>query len=221
MGSDSVVELFRLMDNRAALLQLIADGTLDKEAVAAQVDVSRPTLDRAYRELQEAGILTSTADGYSLTNFGQLFCQNFRHTTDGLGTMAEFREVLSRLPADASIDTRVLDGASLSRADGGDVTTAVSEAAGPLRDATELTAYVPPTNATVLDAVGAAPGAEIYEASTTAPYEVLVADQTVVIVVPAAPDESAAVLSNDTPAAGRWASEFFDRLVDAEQTRDV
>lgn len=117
MGTDSVVDLLHLSYKRHDIIRLISDGTLDKRAVEAAIDSSRPTLDRAYRELEGAGIITSTGTSYELTNFGELFCQEFVRTWDAFGTLTEVRDVLSYLPRDAAIDMRLLEDAAIHQAE--------------------------------------------------------------------------------------------------------
>jgi predicted transcriptional regulator len=113
MGSDTVVDLLNLSQKRYDILCLICEGTLDKAAVEERIDSSRPTVDRAYREFEEMGILNSTGTSYDLTNFGALYCEEFSRVRETLETIDQIREILSYLPSDSTIDMRLLEGADV------------------------------------------------------------------------------------------------------------
>ncbi len=113
MVADSVEELLKISHQRQDLLQLFAAGIFDKQAVEAELDVSRPTLDRVYRDLESSGILTSAGTTYELTAFGDFVCRNLERSRRILEPLSNVQHALSELPADAGIDRRLLDGADV------------------------------------------------------------------------------------------------------------
>lgn len=141
MSSDSVVDLISLSSKRYDILQLLCDGTLDKRAIEEEIDSSRPTIDRAFRELEEAGILTSTGTAYSLTNFGALYCEEFARARESLKTLNEIREILASLPPDSTIDMRLLEGADVEVAKEHAPQEPFMEVVNVALDADEITGY--------------------------------------------------------------------------------
>lgn len=117
MEMDSAADLFHLAFKRYEILQHLAAGRLDKRTVAAEIEASRPTLDRAYRELEDVGVLTSTGTAYELTTFGKLLCREFVQCQDTFETLTDARDVLAHLPQDAAVDMRLLEGATIHRAE--------------------------------------------------------------------------------------------------------
>lgn len=113
MEDDATARILNIYNKRFDLLCATCDGMLDKQAIVERIDSSRPTVDRAFRELEDAGVLTSTGTEYELTNFGELLCQQFTHTRDVLDTLTKMKEVLSLLPRDSAIDMRLLERAEV------------------------------------------------------------------------------------------------------------
>ncbi|MFC7142172.1 helix-turn-helix transcriptional regulator [Halosimplex aquaticum] len=116
MGPESVSDVLDIYTRRTDLLCLVCAGTLDKRELERQVDCSRPTIDRSFRELEEMGVLRSSGTAHELTAFGQLFCREFTRTRATLTTLTELSDVLSVLPRDSPIDMRLLRGATVHRA---------------------------------------------------------------------------------------------------------
>ncbi|RXK46205.1 helix-turn-helix transcriptional regulator [Halorientalis pallida] len=117
MDADSVEGLLHLFHKRYDVLDCLCDDQFDKRAVEERTGASRPTVDRAFRELEDAGILTSTGTTYELTNFGELCCAEFERVDAALGTLTEVEGLLSHLPRDAGLDMRLLEGAAVHHAE--------------------------------------------------------------------------------------------------------
>ena len=113
MTGDGVESLFHLFSKRYDVFQCLCDGELDKRAVEGRIDASRPTVDRAFRELEAEGLLTSTGTTYELTNFGERCCATFSRADETLRTLDGARDLLAHLPADAGFDERLLEGATV------------------------------------------------------------------------------------------------------------
>ncbi|MFB6178196.1 MAG: helix-turn-helix transcriptional regulator [Halorientalis sp.] len=108
-----MADIFHVFYKRYDILKCICDGQIDKREVEDQIDSSRPTIDRAYRELEDLGMLTSTGTCYELTSFGDLCCTEFARTEDALQTISSMKEILSYLPRDAGLDLGLLKGAEV------------------------------------------------------------------------------------------------------------
>lgn len=141
MGSNSVADLLHLAHKRYDVLRLVADGELDKAAIESRIEASRPTVDRAFRELEDAGVVTSEGTTYELTRFGALYCETLREATDALGTLAPANELLSSLPRDAAVGRAMLDGAEVYQADPHASQEPFAEVVALARDASAVRGY--------------------------------------------------------------------------------
>ncbi|WP_415382917.1 helix-turn-helix transcriptional regulator [Halosimplex sp. TS25] len=141
MGDPSVADVLDIYNRRRELLCLVCAGTLDKRAIERQVDCSRPTVDRSFRELEELGVLRSSGTAHELTAFGQLFCREFTRTRAGLTTITELSDVLSVLPRDSPIDMRLLKGATAHRAEEHAPQEPFLDVVEAAADATEIRGY--------------------------------------------------------------------------------
>lgn len=101
MADRRVTDLLRLLAHRGALLRSIAEGIHDRRELVAELDVSRSTVNRGIRDLEEAGLLTERSDGFELTRYGQLALDVYR-TGDQLATV---EPLVERLPPDVPLAT--------------------------------------------------------------------------------------------------------------------
>ena len=101
MSEPAGAHLLRLLAHRGALLGCIAEGTDDRRALVGELDVSRSTVNRGIRDLEEAGLLVEEVDGFELTRYGQLAIEVYR-TGDQLATI---EPLVERLPADLPLAT--------------------------------------------------------------------------------------------------------------------
>lgn len=113
MAEVSRDDLLHLLATRHEMIEPLCEGSIDKQAIKRRLDVSRPTVDRAFRELETLGILDSTGSSYELTRFGRLFCDRFGDHIAEVEEMAELADLLAYLPEGASIDDRLLAGAEV------------------------------------------------------------------------------------------------------------
>jgi len=141
MSTGSVTDIFHIFYKRYDIIKCICDDQLDKRTVEARLDVSRPTVDRAYRELEDIGILTSTGTSYELTSFGVLCCAEFHRVEATLRTLAETKDLLSYLPKDTAIDMRLLRGADIHYAQDHAPQEPLMEVVDVAVDASEINGY--------------------------------------------------------------------------------
>lgn len=134
-------DLLHLLATRHEMIEPICGGTLDKKAIEESLDVSRPTVDRAFRELEELGLLQSSGTTYELTRFGRLFCDRVDHQLAQIEEMVEFASILSHLPQSASIDERLLAGAEVIQTERHAPLTPISEVGRLVDNADRIKAY--------------------------------------------------------------------------------
>ena len=94
-------DLLRLLAHRGALLNRIAEGVHDRRDLVDELGVSRSTVNRGIRDLEDAGLVEEGSDGFSVTRYGRLALEVYR-TGEGLETV---EPLLERLPADVPLGT--------------------------------------------------------------------------------------------------------------------
>lgn len=102
MSEFNAGEILVTLDKRRRLIENFRDGTTDKRALAEQLDVSRPTVDRACRNLEEYGIISSNGTDYELTLFGKLVHDKFTETVKSIEKIATARTLFEQLHLDFS-----------------------------------------------------------------------------------------------------------------------
>lgn len=134
-------DLLHLLATRHQMVEPMCNGTLEKQRIEERLDVSRPTVDRAFRELEELGLLESTGTTYELTRFGRLFCDRFDDQLAQIDEMVELASLLSHLPESASIDERLLAGADVIQTEKHAPLSPISEVGRLVSNADEIVAY--------------------------------------------------------------------------------
>jgi predicted transcriptional regulator len=115
MDAGEVSDLLRTTVQRYDLLSVLGSEAVDKRDLPGRLDVSRSTVDRGVRELEEHGLVERADGGVRLTLAGRLVCREFDRTTERLGAITHARDLLDALPSDATVDPSVLAGADLVR----------------------------------------------------------------------------------------------------------
>jgi len=100
-------DLLHILQKRRNIINELCDGNVEKREVLERVDVSRPTMDRAYRELNEIGIINSVGTSHVFTRFGKTVCHSMKEIFELVEAMEQARDFLIQLPEDAPIDLRV------------------------------------------------------------------------------------------------------------------
>ncbi|SDM95555.1 Predicted transcriptional regulator, contains HTH domain [Halogranum gelatinilyticum] len=108
-------DLLRLLFRRDDIVAHISDGPIDIRSLTAAVDVSRPTVHRSLKSLQEHDVVTETPDGYRLTTYGQLVFDRYRSTLSEFETVHQNKSLLLALRDSAEISSDMLEGASYTR----------------------------------------------------------------------------------------------------------
>lgn len=111
--NDPATELLGLLAQRGEYLEAIADGAGGKHELAARFDVSRSTVDRAVRELSDAGLLERSHGEVSLTLSGRLVLAAFRQFRSEVRGLAEAADVLAELADDVPLDVSLFADATV------------------------------------------------------------------------------------------------------------
>lgn len=86
----------------------------EKCELARDLEESRSTIDRAVRELERAGFVERTRDGYRTTLAGELALEDHERHAARLEGIDDLRDALAGLPSDASLDAALFEDADAS-----------------------------------------------------------------------------------------------------------
>mgnify|MGYP000109066629 FL=1 len=111
--NDSAADLLKLVVQRGPYLAALADGVTEKRALAAEHDASRSTIDRAIRELDEAGLVDRGHGSVALTLRGRLALATYEDFRERLVGLEAASNVLETIPDDAFIHSDFLADANV------------------------------------------------------------------------------------------------------------
>jgi predicted transcriptional regulator len=94
MEIDELVGLAR----RSPVLDTLHEGPLDRRDLQERVGVSRPTIHRQVRALQEAGLVTKRDGTFVLTPVGELAAAEFARTFEVMDTVSALGQLARWLP---------------------------------------------------------------------------------------------------------------------------
>ena len=102
-----------MVTNRESVLRAVVGAPMNKRELTEAVDSSRSTVDRAIRELVDAGLVTRVEGAYEATLAGRFALGAVEAFHDRMRGVDAATDVLSHLPPDAPIDSAFLDGADV------------------------------------------------------------------------------------------------------------
>lgn len=104
-----------VLQSRADVVDAVRAEPRRKSEIQAEIDVSRSTVNRAVRDLETAGLLTRTDEGYAVTAYGDLLADRyeaFLRDADDVGAAAP---LLESLPSDVPLSLALLRDAAVHR----------------------------------------------------------------------------------------------------------
>lgn len=110
-------EVLRLVAERFELLDSTRTMPRDKRTLGTELDLSRSTVDRAIRDLEVAGLVHRTSDGYTTTTIGQQAAEQYHATVATVTAILAAQDILQVLPAQCAITPALLDGSETERVD--------------------------------------------------------------------------------------------------------
>lgn len=106
-------EILRLLTRREQLLRAVGSDAADKRDLVDQLSVSRSTVDRGIRELETAGLLARSPEGYRRTLFGELLLTEYDQFASMAETLSEGQQLLAGLPPEFDLDPVVFESATV------------------------------------------------------------------------------------------------------------
>ena len=118
-GQDDEAETdtVRLVTKRLGFLERLSVSPSSKRELVDELAYSRSTVDRAIRDLQIAGLIEQTSDGYATTLSGRVSAEQYRQFVRTATDAVAMQDVVDEIPTTAPIDGRAFRGASVHRTD--------------------------------------------------------------------------------------------------------
>ncbi|MFD1645919.1 tetratricopeptide repeat protein [Haloarchaeobius litoreus] len=113
MSPDDVASAVELLDRRRQVLGHLGGDGHHVRDLCEELDVSRSTVNRALRELEDAEWVERADDGYVRTTTGSLALQKYRDQVTALDAVQTHADALSPLPGDTPLDPAVLADATV------------------------------------------------------------------------------------------------------------
>lgn len=112
-GCRDVAGLAETLRTREPLLRRLADGPATQRELREALSVSRSTVYKALKELEEADLVVRRADGYALTRFGRVAWQRHDAYVAQLGRLEAARPLLETLPDGSPVPLSVFERARI------------------------------------------------------------------------------------------------------------
>lgn len=111
--NSSLQEMIDIVFNRADVLDMVCGGTHDKRELVDNLPISRPTIDRAIRELEEHDLVKRSGGTCEPTFSGRLALEMYEITEETIDTIHNKSEILNELSKNSNISPLLLTEASI------------------------------------------------------------------------------------------------------------
>lgn len=109
--------LLETLLQRSSVVECLIDGVENKRDIEAELDVSRPTIDRAMRSLEDAGLVVTRGSTCELTRYGRLAYGAYRSLVDEFDSLYRARGLLVGRPGNGAIERRAVVDSTVYVAD--------------------------------------------------------------------------------------------------------
>jgi len=113
MVSTDPADVLSTLIQREPVLYAVDVVGCDKREVTEAVSASRSTVDRSIRELENAGLVARSPDGYRRTLLGELLLSEYYRFKSQTAELLSAGEVFADLPPDVDIAPAMLDDATI------------------------------------------------------------------------------------------------------------
>lgn len=136
-------EVLSTLTKREAILYAVDITGCDKREITQSVSVSRSTVDRSIRELENVGLVTRGTDGYRRTLLGELILSEYYRFKSQTTELLSAGEIFTELPPETKLGRTLLDDATIVTASQATPNEPISELCELLAEATECRMYAP------------------------------------------------------------------------------
>ena len=113
MARGDLPEFLAVVGRRADLLGALDGRAVRKPELEAELDVSRSTIDRGIRELEQRALVERTDGGYQRTLAGTLALEEYDRLRERVEGLARGGELLAALDRNADLDSAMLADATI------------------------------------------------------------------------------------------------------------
>lgn len=113
VGANRADDLIQVLFKRKAVVDCLHEGVTAKREMVSTLDVSRPTVDRSIRDLEEQGVIERRDGEYKFTLYGLFVVNKFRNVLSTYETFIKVRPLLLSLPAETDLTMSVLEEAEV------------------------------------------------------------------------------------------------------------
>lgn len=111
--SNTLQEMIDVVFNRADILEMICNETHDKRKLVNNLPISRPTIDRAVRELEDHNLVKRSGGICKPTFSGKLALEMYKITAETIKTIHNNSEMLNELPENTNLPLLLLMDGSI------------------------------------------------------------------------------------------------------------
>lgn len=144
-------ELLGVVDRRADLLRALGRTPTPKNELEDDLDVSRSTIDRGIRELEERALVERDNGGYRRTLSGRLALREYERFHERIRGLRESGNLLAAVDANADFDAAMLAGATVVEQARTTPHRPIEELYGIVKSATEVRAFAPVVHSQQID----------------------------------------------------------------------
>lgn len=113
MDQSDPTETISLITKRGHILRELGSDGMGKRELVEQLLVSRSTIDRGIRELEAAGLLARSADGYQRTLLGEFLLSEYDQFASQTKSLLAGQELLADLPPESDLDPVLFEDARI------------------------------------------------------------------------------------------------------------
>jgi predicted transcriptional regulator len=107
-------DLIQVLFKRKAVVDCLHEGITAKRDMVNTLDISRPTVDRSIRDLEDQGVIERGDGDYKFTLYGLFVVNKFRNILSTYETFIRVRPLLLSLPSETDLTMNVLEQAEVT-----------------------------------------------------------------------------------------------------------
>lgn len=114
VSTNQADDLIQILFKRKQVVNCLHEGITAKREMVSALDISRPTVDRSIRDLEEQGVIERQDGEYKFTLYGLFVVNKFRNILSTYETFVKVRPLLLSLPSETDLTMEVLETAEVT-----------------------------------------------------------------------------------------------------------